>query len=57
MRTGVTVSKEFGRVETSGEPRSPIAARLVFSSGPGGSRIHDGESRRSIEVVRKDVGR
>jgi hypothetical protein len=34
-----------------------IAARLVFSAGPGVSRIHDGESRRLIEVVRKDVGR
>ena len=53
----ILISKEFGRVETSDEPRSPIAARLVFSAGPGVSRIHDGESCRLIEVVRKDVGR
>jgi hypothetical protein len=37
--------------------RAAIVARLVFSAGPGVSRIHDGESRRLIEVVRKDVGR
>ena len=36
--------------------RVAIAARLVFSAKPGVSRIHDGESRRLIEVVRKDVG-
>ena len=35
-----------------------IAARLVFwaTAGPGVSRIHDGESCRSIEMFRKDVG-
>src|SRR4051794_9454678 len=34
--------------------RAAIADRLVFSAGPGVSRIHDGESRRLIEAVRKD---
>ena len=37
--------------------RAAIGARPAFSAGLGVSRIHDGESRWLIEVVRKDVGR
>jgi hypothetical protein len=37
----------------SGDLRlAAIAAKPVFSAGPGVSRIHDGESRRLIEAVR-----
>jgi hypothetical protein len=51
----ILISKEYWK---SGERRrAAIAARLVFSAGPGVSRIHDGELRRLIEEIRKDVGR
>jgi hypothetical protein len=34
-----------------------MAATIVFSAGPGISKIKDWELRQSIEVVGKEVGR